>query len=498
MEKNRETTVISCLDTVLQEIRTTELTQQLKLSDGMPDIGRVLSAWGQVVLRGKEWRDGEVCVNGGIMVWVIYAPEDGSRECCIDSWIPFQMKWDLPEDIPEGTLRIRALTRFVDGRSTSPRKIMVRCGISVLAEASVGMKRELCQPDRDMEAVEVLENTYPLRLPVEAGEKVLLLDEELTFPDSAPQPDKLIYCRLEPRITDCRVLADKLAFRGTGNLHVLCRSEEGQLYSWDFPATFSQVAELDREYGADAQADILPAVTGMEADLDEEGHIRLKAGITAQYCITDRQTVTLVEDAYSPIRELILDRETLELPVNLEKRREELLAEQRISMEANIVVDTTFLPDFPRQKRDGQALELGYSGSFQVLCYGADGQLHSGNARWEASQRLNADEGSQLWAVPQTEDAQALTGTGQIQAKAELTVHITAAANQTFPMVCGIEPGQLLQKDPNRPALILRRAGTSRLWDIAKGSGCSMEEIRSANNLQGEPAPNQLLLIPVR
>ena len=55
-------------------------------------------------------------------------------------------------------------------------------------------------------------------------------------------------------------------------------------------------------------------------------------------------------------------------------REDKLLAEQRIPMEANIVVDTTFLPDFPRQKRDGQALELGYSGSFQVLCYGADGQ----------------------------------------------------------------------------------------------------------------------------
>ena len=56
MERNAET--ISFLDTVLQDVQTAELTQQIKLSDGMPDIGRILAAWGQVILRGKEWQEG--------------------------------------------------------------------------------------------------------------------------------------------------------------------------------------------------------------------------------------------------------------------------------------------------------------------------------------------------------------------------------------------------------------------------------------------------------
>ena len=67
-----------------------------------------------------------------------------------------------------------------------------------------------------------------------------MLEEDLTLPDSAPQPEKLIYSRMEPRITDSRLVGDKLVYRGNGNLHVLCRSEEGKLYSWDFPMPFSQ------------------------------------------------------------------------------------------------------------------------------------------------------------------------------------------------------------------------------------------------------------------
>ena len=51
-----------------------EETQEYKLPDGMPDIGRVIAAWGQVVLRGKEWRSRHIGISGGVMLWVLYAP----------------------------------------------------------------------------------------------------------------------------------------------------------------------------------------------------------------------------------------------------------------------------------------------------------------------------------------------------------------------------------------------------------------------------------------
>lgn len=498
MDKNLTSMTISCLDRVLQEVRTAELTQQIKLSDGMPDIGRILASWGQVILRSKEWMDAEAAVSGGMMVWVLYAPEDGSKPCCLDGWIPFRLKWDLPEEIPEGNLRIHCLTRFVDGRSVSPRKIMVRCGVSALAEAGIPVERELAVPADAAEDVELLLNTYPLRIPREEGERRFLLDEELALPESAPQAERLIYSRMEPRITDCRVLADKLAFRGNGNLHILYCSEEGQFHSWEFPLPFSQIAQLDQEYGSDAQGDLIPVLTNLEAELDDEGHIRLKAGMAAQYRITDRQMVSVVEDAYSPNRELSLRMEELELPVVLETRRDNLYGEQNIPAEANLVADLSFLPDYPRQRRKEDGMELEYPGVFQVLYYGADGSLQSANARWEGRQQLNADIQSQIKAIPLPGEPQALAGSGQLQIKAELPVEIVTTSSQRIPMVTDVELGEVKKPDPDRPTLILRRAGENSLWDIAKGTGSRVADIRRANDLQGEPMPGQLLLIPVQ
>lgn len=498
MELQFKKSICSCLDTAVREVQNVEQTQEIKLPDGMPDIGRVLSAWGQVILRSKEWRSDCVAFSGGMMVWVLYAPEDGGEERCIDGWIPFQMKWDLPAGTREGDIRIHCLPRFVDARSVSARKLMVRAGAAAMAEAFVPMEAETYAPDSAPENVELLRLRYPVRLQKEAGEKTFLMDEDLTLPGSAPQADKVIYYCLHPRVTDCRVLSNKVVFRGNANLHTLYRSEEGQLHSWDFELPFSQYAELNGEHSAEALADMVLCPTSLELELDDEGHMRLKCGMVGQYLITDQQMMELIEDAYSPGRELSVRREMLELPAVLENRRENIFGEQTLPVQANLAADVNFLPDYPRQRRSENGVEMEIPGTFQVLYYGEDGVLRSGTARWEGQQSVNADENSRITAVPMAVEApQAVTGNGSIVVKTDIPLDMTTTAQQSISMVTGVELGEQIAPDPNRPSLILRRAGDGRLWDIAKSSGSTMDAIRRANNLQEEPAPDQMLLIPV-
>lgn len=488
---------VSCLDPVVREVRSAEQTQEIRLPDTYPDAGRVLAAWGQPILRSKEWGRDVIRFSGGMMVWILYAPEEGGPERCMDTWIPFQMKWELPEGTPEGRLRMSALPRALDARTISPRKLMVRAGMSVLGEAWAPMETQTFLPGETAEDLQLLENTYPLRLYSEAGERLINLEEDLTLPPSAPEPEKLMYYRLNPKITEARVLGDKVVFRGNANLHILYRSREGQLHSWDFPVAFSQYAELDREHGSDSQANVVVSPTGLELELDDEGKLHLRAGMTAQYVLTDVQRISLVEDAYSPGREVTLQTEDLTLPVVLETRQENLYAEQQLSTDANIAADVSFTPEFPRQQRSEASVEMGIPGSFQVLYYGEDGILRSGTARFEGSRELSADGESQILALPVPMEPQAAAENGMVRMQTEVPLEITATTRQTLPMVTGVQLGQPIAPDPGRPALILRRAGKDSLWNIAKSSGSTLEAIRRANNLQKEPDPNQILLIPV-
>lgn len=497
MDGNFDKSKLFFLDMPLCQSQTAEQTQQIPLPDGMGDVGRILCACPQVIARGKEWMADRVSFSGGVMVWVLYEPEGGGPVQCIDAWLPFQLKWDLPEGTEEGSIRIRCLPRFVDARSVSARKIMVRVGLSAMAEAFCPGVQEVFTPAEVPQDVELLQNTYPIRIAREAGEKSFSLDEDLTLPDAAPQAERILSFRLNPRVTDKKVMTDKVVFRGNGQLHVLYQAEDGILYSWDFDLPFSQYADLNQGHSPDAQAEFIPMTTSLELDLDEEGHLHLKAGLVAQYLITDREQLSVIEDAYSPTRELDIQMEQLQIPAILENRRENLYGEQTIPGQPARIADVSFLPDLPRQQRQENGVTLEMPGTFQVLYYGEDGKLNSATARWEQELQLNAADQSMINANPIPSQPQAMPGSGQILVKTEMPLELTTTARQTIPMATGVVPEQQRTLDPNRPTLILRRTGNESLWNIAKASGSTVDAIRRANHLEEDPTPGQMLLIPV-
>lgn len=496
MELQFEKRSLTCLYPALEQVQNQEQTQELRLTDGMPDIGRILGVWGQPILRGKQWLSDSVSTSGGMMVWVLYAPEDGSREQVLESWIPFQMKWGIPEDLPEGTLRMGCRVRGIDARSVSARKILIRCGVAAQVEGFVPMTAQVSSAPGETDPVQLLKASYPVRLTREAGEKSFTLDEEVTLPEGAGED--LIYYTIQPKITDKKVLSGKVVFRGTGNLHVLYRGQDGRLRSWDGELPFSQFGELTQEPGADAQADLVPCVTSLEVELGQEGILRVMCGLVCQWRITCRELLETVEDAYSLDRTLQLQTQELELPVVLEQRRENLYGEQTVPEQWDTCVDLSFQGEYPRQNRGGDGAQLEGSGVIQALYYGEDGMLQSATARWEGKKSVEADRDTALWLTAQPPEVlSAQPGTGGTTIKMELPVCLTATARQHFPMVTGLELGQEQPMDPDRPSLILRRAGSDRLWDIAKESGSTVEAIRQANHLETDPEPDQMLLIPV-
>ncbi len=494
MNWNRNT--ISCLDTVVREIQNSEQTQEIKVPDGMPDVGKVLCAWGQPILRSKEWSGGRITLGAGMMVWVLYQGEDGGQPKCLDAWVPFQLRFDLPEDAMEGELRIRCLPRFVDARSVSPRKLLVRCSLGCLAEAFSPQTVEIYEPEGVNQGVELLESTYPMRLWREAGEKTISFDEELTVPDSFPEPEAVVYYRLSPTISEKKVMSDKILFRGNGNLHLLYRGPGGELQGWDVELPFSQYAQLDTEHSSDAQGDVALCVTDMELNIDQEGHLRFQAAVTGQYAITDKVLLRLAEDAYCPGHSLEMQTGEVALPVILEQRRETVQAQQSVPQEVRSAVDAAFLPDFPRQRRNEDTLELTLPGTFLLLFYDGDGGLQGTTVRWEGNKSMPASEESRMMVHPLPADVRIQMGP-QVELRTELPLELTATADQRIPMLTGVNIGPAVESDPDRPSLIVRRAGGRRLWDIAKESGSTMEAIRRANGFQEEPEPGRMLLIPV-
>ena len=497
MEIQFQENKIPCLHPIVSQTQAQEQTQELRLSDGAPDIGRVLGAWGQVMVRGKEWRSDSTAVNCGVMVWILYAPEDGGQAQCVETWIPLSLKWDIPDQGRDGSITCQCHLKSVDARILSGRKMMVR--VTVCAVAQMYVEGEItAYASADIpQDVEILERTYPLCLAREAGEKAFIFDEELTLPPSAPALEKPIRWNLQTEIADQKVLGDKAVFRGTGLLHLLYRTQEGALASWDFEIPFSQYAELDRQYGDQAQVQVIPLITALETEI-AEGRIRLKAGLSGQYVIYDTQDISVVEDAYSPERDVQIQTQPMQVPAVLERQSQTVRAEQTVPYGSSRVADVAFYPGCPQAQKRADGVQREMSGMFQMLYYDNEGVMQPASAQWnwEQMEALPEDGIVTLWCSITGKPAAASAGeTTVMQADCVLTAVV--AAQQELPVVTGLSLGESSAKDPNRPSLILQKAGKESLWSVAKRTGSTVAAIREANDLLDEPDPDRILLIPI-
>ncbi len=495
MELQFHKTELPYLNTVARELRTQEHTQEVRLTDGMPDIGKIIASWGQVLLRGKEWRSGHAGASCGVMVWVLYSPEDGSEPRCVETWIPFQTKWDFPDTDRDGILCVFPALRNIDTRTLSARKMMVRAVTGVLGEAMVPAHAEVYSPGDLPEDVCVLKNTYPLELPAEAGEKTFDLEETLTLPASAPGVKKILRTLMRPELVDSKIVADKVVMRGVSVLDMLYMGDDGKVHNRSFEIPFSQYAQLDKEYGDDAAARISMAVTALELEQGEEENLNLKAGLAGQYVISERKPVELTEDIYSPVRTVTPQMTGLNLPSVIDRQTQTLRAELPAAGVEGTVADVVFYPDQQQTFREADKVSADLSGVFQVLTYDKEDQLHGAAYRWQEPWSMDADENVKVdIAVRPGGNAQTAQNGSLL---GEMYVDTLTTAENSLPMVTGVEMGPVQEPDPDRPSMILRRAGTDSLWSLAKKTGSTVEAIKKANNLTQEPEEERMLLIPV-
>lgn len=490
MEVQFRDTAVEFLRTVIQETKNQEQTQEVKLSDAMPDIGRILTAWGQPVIRSKQWNGDGMSASGGVMAWVMYAPEDGTDPRCVETWIPFQFRWDFSQTQRDGIMRMDCRVCGMDARSLSARKLMVRAQISCRGEAYEAAKEIVTIPETIPDDIQLLKQSYPVTMPEEAGEKTFSIDEEEELPADRKDAHKLLRYHLRPELTEKKIMGDKVVFRGCVLGHALLADPDGGLKSWDFEIPFSQFAQLDKEYGPESLADVVMAVTNLEMELTENGSLRIKAGLVGQYLIYNRTVIEAVLDAYSPLRNVRQEIKILQFPVLLDWVNQTLTAEKSYDMPEDMPVDLSFSLMHPEMNREGDRWAMDLNGHFQLLTDRPEAVA----VKWETELDVSAGGDTKLWADAWVSGTPKISGQ-ELRCDAYISMKFTGQTQ--IPSVCALDLGEIRTPDPERPSLVLRRAGEDRLWDMAKENGTTVEAICAANGLTEEPDPERFLLIPI-
>ena len=420
MELQFQSTPVSYLHSLSNQTIPMEQTQEVRLADGMPDIGAILGTWAQILLRGKQWNTGSMGVTAGAMVWVLYEPEEGGAPGVMETWVPFQQKFDLPDTGGrEGRIHCRMCIAGADARSTSARKMIVRVNGDISAEAMLPEQAQLCTPGEVPEDVQLLQNTYPMLLPAEAGEKPFELEDQFSLPGGNPPVKRIISYQAYPSVQEKKILSDKVIFRGAVGVHLLYIAQDDTLSNWDFEVPFSQYGELDREYEPDAAVNMDVLLTSAELSMNEQGQLDVQMGLVGQHVVCQRHLVNMVEDAYSPLRDVQVRKQQLPLPAILDMQEQRITAEASIPAEAVRVADTVLY--CRNRKADmGGSGDRELSGQFQTLYYDMEGKLRSGTTRWEQSWAAQAENGTDVRLQITPGMSQGMPAGGSIQLLGEI------------------------------------------------------------------------------
>lgn len=468
-----------------------EEAQEFRLPESLPDIGRVIGAWGQTVLRAKEWRGNHVVLNGGVMVWVLYAPEDGSEPRRVESWIPFNARMEHHQD-EESIVRAECLLCSVDARNVAGRKLMLRTTVGIMVQTMTRKKALLCSPGQLPEDIQLLERTYPMVLTREVGERGFLADEVVSM---ERKPERILYYRISPRVCEQKVLGSRAVFRGVGELHLLCQDDQDRLFCADLEVPFSQYLDLDGEYDDGAEVSCVLCVTSLEAEPEGEG-VRVRCGLMSQYIINAQAVIRCVEDAYSPHRELESAMEEVVLPAWLDEQIRQIELQERLTGE-DVPVDAIFFPDVPMVTRQPGGAEIRIGGSFQTLAAAPDGSLHCKTMKSSRSETLPTECDTIPCTWLRGGAALHREGSGW-SVEARMETKLSSVGTKPITMVTGMKAGERREPDPERPSVIIRsRKPEESLWDIAKYCGSTVSAIQRLNKLESEPEEGRLLLIPV-
>lgn len=483
-----------CLRWDLRDMQELEQTLEVKLTDGMPDIGNIIGVWGQCVLRSKQWRSKEAGVSGGILVWVLYTPAEGGPPRSVEAWLPLQHSWTLQDAQREGVIRTQWKLCSADARMLSARKMMVRATVGILSELLEPSEVELFEPVEVPQDLQLLRRSYPTMLPTEAGEKDFSLEQSFPLPGTE-ETGQLLSCRLFPKLTELKTVSGRVVIKGVISCHVLYTDQNSNIRNTDLELEFSQLEDLSHLPETDPQVSVMLELTNLETEL-QEGQLHLKAGLAAQYLVYEQKLLELVEDAYSPMRDVTCTAEALELPALLDTDIRSVQTEVRLDCEE--ILDTSVYTGHPTAYIRGGKAQLQLPGFLRVLIRHPDGRLETQDTKWDQPWELTVGDSVTASPVTAGQPQLQMSGTpGQYQLTMEQEVSTALHSRQGLPMLTALKTGEQRQPEPGRPSVILKRPDGATLWELAKNAGSTVAAICEANRITQEPVDDRILLIPV-
>lgn len=499
MELTFQTRPFSYLHCLMNEVHFQEEVSDMIVPDSYPDIDHIADCFADVILRSKECRAGSAMISGGIKAGILYVPEGDADIQCVDTYVPFTMRFENPEITDQTSLICSICVRSVEARVINSRKISFRIGIGCELSAFERAIEEIYEIVEKPQSLQVNKEQYRMMLPLELNEKTFLIHDAISF-SGHPSASSIYKFRCELLPSEHRIVGDKAIFKGTLLCKLLYLTNDHKLHCIQQIFPYSQFCELTNEYDEEI-LNISPVITGYDIAPIYEGtpdRLDFDVHVLAQCMVRGNKEITLLKDAYAIQGEFTAKWKDFRFDSVLDQREDAHTAKAHVSGDGLEILDLDAYCDYPIETRNGDMLQIAVPVTFRMLTE-MNGSLQQKTERTEIRTEFPLSEHARchISKVPSGELHFSMTGDGA-DLRYGICVCTDCYIQNNMKAICGgaIDDTEQLTR---KPEIIVRSVhADTPLWDLAKAYKTTEEEIMIANHLDSNHVlEDTMLLVPV-
>ena len=304
--------------------------------DSKPDLQEILRCEGKVRIREKRSSEERLSFSGDVEVWVLYRAKQGEKTL-------YAMKASLPledfihmEGLEKGMeVSLTGALEHLDCQIINDRKISVKALLRMEAEAENKKKAEILT-DASGEGVESLTEILQMEEETVALKDRFTVKEEVTIPVSQPEMGEILTENIYLTEQEIRPMDGKALVRGNLCIHLLYIDGEGNLGSMTEKIPFSGYLDGNMDTKTNLTGELTLEESKLTPMVDEDGETRIlqvDATIGAELQGTEMVERQILQDAYAPTGEVLLQKENITYPVTVAKGKNQFTLKERLRLE---------------------------------------------------------------------------------------------------------------------------------------------------------------------
>ena len=319
-----------------KERGTGQLTieQDPNVPDSMPDVERIVDYHTDVRMEEIQVDNDKVKCSGYLLVQVMYIAENQEHSLQgLETKIPFEKSQNLPGVSAQDEVLVRWFTEDSTVRMINSRKLSVRTLLVFTYSVEEIKEIQTVVEVHGMEEISCQEKELELLRMIQKKKDIVRVKDEMMLPSNKTDIGRIIWKMMQLRNIETQMRDGQIEVKGDLGIFVLYEGDdENRNQEWlETTKHFQEQVEC-----AQCRKDLVSEIDthmdlySLEAINDEDGEkrkISVEVTLGLDICLYEEEKIKILDDVYSPSRELIPVRET--------ENYERLLSKNTFSLKVN-------------------------------------------------------------------------------------------------------------------------------------------------------------------